>query len=262
MSFQNFAENHGLIIDKLSIDRWMRVPTTDHPNKKNGSYKYVGDAGWVQNHATMDQPIMWRSDIPMKSEDIKKRQAKSNDERLARQKKASAKAGYIMKSAVKECHPYLASKGFPNEVGYVYNGLIAIPMRVDGNLVGCQLIDAGGEKKFLSGQITKGASAVFDNKGMDIVVEGYATALSIRRAMKFLRKRYKIHVAFSASNLQVIAGNLEECLVIADNDPVGIKSAMSTGKKVWIPDTEGEDANDCEMRVGTEQFSVMLCASL
>ena len=262
MNFERFAEIHGLIINQLTMDRWVRVPTVDHPHKKNGSYKYVGDAGWVQNHATMEQPIMWRDSYQPTAEEINQRRAKAKDDREERQKKASSKAGYIMKTAVVGKHPYLAKKGFPDEKGYVYNGLLVIPMRVAGNLVGCQLIDESGSKRFLSGQITKGASAVFDNKGVDIVVEGYATALSVRRAMKLLRKRYKIHVAFSANNIPVIANGLQRCLIVADNDPVGIKSAQSTGKPVWFSDTDGEDANDYELRVGTDKFSVVLSARL
>jgi putative DNA primase/helicase len=99
---------------------------------------------------------------------------------------------------------------------------------------------------------------VFENKGVDIICEGYATALSIRRAMKLLRKRYTIHVAFSAGNVTTLAKQIGKCVIVADNDPVGIKTAKATGKKYWVSDVEGEDANDCEMRLGTEQFSLIL----
>ena len=190
MNFERFAELHGLIINHLSMDRWIRVPTTDHPHKKNGSYKFAGTVGWVQNFATMEEPVMWKDkNARVDMSVIRQNKKKSDEDRVARQQKASAKAGFIMKSAVKGTHPYLAKKGFAEEKGYIWNDLLVIPMRIDGSLVGCQLIDKDGTKKFLSGQITKGASAVFENKGLDIICEGYATALSVRMVMKFLRKR-------------------------------------------------------------------------
>ena len=259
MNFERFAEIHGLIINHLSMDRWIRVPTVDHPHKKNGSYKFAGNVGWVQNFATMEEPVMWKDkNARVDMSVIKQNKQKSDADRVARQKKASAKAGFIMKSAVKGTHPYLAKKGFPEEKGYIWNDLLVIPMRIDGSLVGCQLIDNDGNKKFLTGQITKGASAVFENKGLDIICEGYATALSVRRVMKLLRKRYTIHVAFSAGNIQTLSKTIKKFIVIADNDSVGIKTAKQTGKPYWVSDVEGEDFNDAEQRLGTEVLSLQL----
>ena len=87
--------------------------------------------------------------------------------------------------------------------------------------------------------------------------EGYATALSVRRVMRFLNKRYTIHVAFSASNMANIARNLD-CFVIADNDDAGLNIAKVIGKPYWVSDVAGEDFNDAEQRLGTEALSLML----
>ena len=38
MNFEQFAEMHGLIIRRLMLDKWVRVPTLDHPKKMNGAY--------------------------------------------------------------------------------------------------------------------------------------------------------------------------------------------------------------------------------
>ena len=130
---------------------------------------------------------------------------------------------------------------------YVWNSLMLVPMRIDGKLVGCQLIDQEGNKKFLRGQITKGASLTIDNKGRDILVEGYATGLSVREVLKEAKKRYKIHVCFSASNMLGIAKGLKNPLVIADNDKIGIQTAQKIGQH-WISDIEGEDFNDAHQR--------------
>jgi hypothetical protein len=80
--------------------------------------------------------------------------------------------------------------------------------------------------------------------------------------MKFLRKRYTIHVAFSAGNISNLAKRLDKCVIVADHDAVGIKTAKSTGKKYWISDVDGEDFNDYESRVGTEQASLTLSSIL
>jgi putative DNA primase/helicase len=257
MNFERFAEIHGLIISGLILDRWVRVPTTDHPHKKNGAYFFDGRTGAVQNWATHEKPVPWKSDTVEKVDDAwKEKKRKAEEQRAVRQGKASKKAGWIMHNCKTEMHPYLTRKGFDDIKGYVWNNLFVIPMRVGTDLVGCQLIDAMGNKKFLSGQITKGASAIFDAKGMDIVCEGYATALSIRRVMKKLGKRYKIHVAFSAGNIPEIAKGLD-CIIVADHDPMGIKMAKSTGKPYWVSPMDKEDFNDAEMRLGTDALAVL-----
>lgn len=263
MNFERFAEMHGLIIHSLTLDKWVRVSTTSHPHKKNGAYIYDGRTGAVQNWAIHEKPVSWRANGDIKPDPMWRQKKDSADaSRAERQANASKKAGWILNNAVKTTHPYLDKKGFSDEKGYVWNDLLVIPMRIDGNLVGCQLIDKEGNKKFLSGQITKGASAVFDNKGLDIICEGYATALSIRRAMKSIKKRYTIHVAFSAGNISSIAKGIKKCVVVADHDPIGIKTAKATGKKYWVSDMDGEDFNDFEVRVGTEQASLSLSSTL
>ena len=125
-------------------------------------------------------------------------------------------------------------------------------MRIKGSLVGVQLINDKGEKKFLNGQRTKGASFAIDAKGIPIFCEGYATALSVRAIMKLIKIRYTIHVCFSAGNIEAVANGIEGGIVIADNDPngVGEKAARNTGKPYWLSDSIGEDFNDYHVRVG------------
>ena len=150
-----------------------------------------------------------------------------------------------MTSAVQAEHPYLEKKGFSK--GLVWNSLLVVPMRIDGDLVGCQLITPDGDKKFLTGQLTKGASLTIDNKGRDILVEGLATGLSVRQVLKEHNKRYTIHICFSASNMLEIAKGKHNPLVIADHDEIGIKTAQKIGQ-YWLSDTEGEDFNDAHQR--------------
>jgi len=250
MNFESFAEKHGLIIDHLVHDKWTRCRTVDKPNKKNGSYIFDGVTGAVQNWAIHEKPIAFRGKHDP-SQVIRK--PKITIDIVKNQTRATNKAAFILNNAVKKTHPYLEKKGFPGEKGWVWNDLLVIPMRINGDLVGCQLIDPEGNKKFLSGQKTKTASAIFDNKGQVILCEGYATALSIRRALKTIKTRYKIVVCFSASNLGELSKTYPDSFIVADHDPIGIKIAKQSSRPYWVSPNEGEDFNDYELRVGAEK---------
>jgi putative DNA primase/helicase len=257
MRFDDFARSHGLIVESITPDKWMATRTEDHPNKRNGRYKYLGDVGWVQNWATMESPSMWRSDekgatvFRIKSDDKERRDA---------MQKAASKAAWILNQTSLAAHPYLVRKGFAEERGNVWDvdgkQILVIPMRANGKLVGCQMIEK--EKRFLSGQKSKGASFVIDAKGFPLFCEGYATGLSVRAAMKAMNIRYTIHICFSASNLIHIAKAIPGGMVVADSDPVGEKSAVETGKPFWLSDTTGEDFNDFHVRVGLFRASQSL----
>jgi putative DNA primase/helicase len=229
------------------IDKWTRVKTLDKPTKKNGAYVFDGHGGAVINFATMEKHAIYRSDQPHIID--YERINRQNADREKRQQEAKKKAAYILNHAVPSQHPYLERKGFTDK-GYVWKDLLVIPMRINSALVGLQMIRPDGNKRFLSGQITKGASLVIDNKGRDILVEGYATGLSVRRALKELKVRYKIHVCFSASNMLEIAKGLDKPLVIADNDPVGVSTAKKIASCYWVGEA-GEDFNDFELRLGS-----------
>ena len=251
MTFLDFAQSCGLIIEHVEIDKWCRVPTVDHPRKRNGSYKFVGEVGWVQNFATMETPVFWKTDKPVKPDpEWISRRKKTESDLAAKQTQAANKAASILNSAETLPHPYLLSKGFPEGKGYVWRGVLVVPMRIRGSLVGCQLIQPDGTKRFLSGQKTKGAGLRIDAKGREIICEGFATALSVRRAMKHLGERYSITVAFSAGNMVEVAKEIRSPLVVADNDAAGRGAAEKIGGRLWLGN-EGEDFNDCEQSIGT-----------
>lgn len=262
MNFQQFAEQHGLMIDSLILDRWVRVPTVDHPKKRNGAYIWDGREGALINFAVHDKHVLYRSDEPWKPDPqaaAKRRQMEQ--ERLKRQASAANKAAWILNQASLMQHPYLIRKGFEDK-GYVWRGSLVLPMRVADKLVGCQLIDADGIKRFLSGQVTKGASLMLNNKGQNILVEGFATGLSVRRVLRHLRQRYCIHVCFSAGNMIEVARGMDNPLVIADHDPTGIRAAKKISSRVWLDGEPGEDFNDAEMRLGTPAAAVTLAQLL
>lgn len=273
MDFLTYCRLHDILIDHLPpMGVWRRYPTTDHPNRRNGAVKFMGDHGFVQNWAINLEVEVWKSDSPTSFDRNKlMRDVRSAElKKLDAQRDAARNAATILKSCRFGKHDYLKAKGFDDEEGniFVRDGvhLLAIPMRVDGSLVGCQLIDPEGGKKFLYGQRTSGATFTFDNKGEHYLCEGYATALSLRHALKSLKKRYTLHVCFSAGNMKKVAEALkpDSGYVIADNDESGTgeRVAKEIGWKYWMSDVTGEDANDAHRRLGLFKFSQSLTRSL
>lgn len=277
MIFEDFARLHGVLIDRLQVDsKWHRVPTDDHPRKKNGAYRHAGAWGHVQNHSTMTEPALWEPD----SDEVAKIDHAAIAARARQaalqihqgQATAAKRAGWILSQCELETHPYLTAKGFQEERGNVWvdekagDRKLCIPMRIDGHVVGLQTISDrdGFDKRFLFGQRTSDASFVIEAKGPKYYCEGYATALSARLALKALCQRYTVFVCFSAANLSRLAKNHGTGLVIADNDKSGTgqRVAIESGLPYWISDLEGEDFNDFWRRVGTFAASQSLRAVL
>lgn len=255
MNFEQFASAHGLIINHVDFGKWVRTQTTDKPGHKNGAYKHMGDVAFVQNHATMPEVACWfpgkDSDIKIDRAEIARIQARANRQIENNRNSAAHKAAEIMRSAKYEQHAYLDSKGFPDARGLVYypdekTNLLVIPMRVGSHVVGCQLIDINGGKKFLFGQRCSGAEYVIGGAGVDIWCEGYATGLSINTVMAANKARCCIHICFSAGNMEAMAKASGKGFVIADNDVSGTgeKSAKATGLPYFMPPDIGSDFND------------------
>ncbi len=186
-------------------------------------------------------------------------------ERQQAQQKAAKKAAWIMHQCKPEKHAYLHSKGWPELQGMVWrpsedSNLLCIPMRIDDHLVGVQMIDKTGQKKFLSGQQTSRAEYVISNPGIGAkrwFVEGYATGLSLRDCLKKNGARYIIHITFSAGNMAKLADIYGAGIIIADNDQSGTgeRIAKASGLPYWISEVQGEDFNDAHKRMGLFQLS-------
>jgi len=272
MDFIQFARSHGILINDLPpLGVWKRYPTEDHPRSKNGAVKYMGEVGFVQNHATSTVVSIWKPDSPITAK-VKSTYLASirnaEDEQKKKQHQAMQRAVGMLNGSGMSTHPYLEAKGFKDEQGNVLwqdgKPVLLIPMRVGGSLVGLQQIDEDGGKKFLYGQRTSNAVFTFDNKGMNVLCEGYATALSVRLAFKQMKQRYTLHVCFSAGNMAKVAAGLEAGLLIADNDASGTgqRVAEESGWKYWLSDRVGEDANDTHRRIGLFQFTQSLTQSM
>lgn len=284
MDFITFARLHGVIIDHLPpAGQWKRLPTDDHPKKRNGAVKFMGDHGFVQNHATMVNVAMWQPDRDDQAPQIDhaavaRSIAAQEKKRAEDQKRAASKAAWILGQCTSESHEYLVAGGFPdvmanvwrrqNDDGEGHTKLLVVPMRVDGHLVGCQLINEDGTKKFLSGQRTRDAVFVFDNRGPPILTEGYRKALAVRKVLVSLKQRYRLIVCFSAFNMATVAKALPESFLIADNDAptvnapeaggMGLKVARESGCRYWIGEEQGLDFDKYLRNVGVFRASQAL----
>ncbi len=172
----------------------------------------------------------------------------------------------MLKRAALDSHPYLASKGFTTEKGFVLNGELLIPMR-EFTRYRCvnslQRISADGTKLFLPGGKAKGSvyfiGPLVANERW--LVEGYATGLSVRAALQELHRIAQVIVCFSAGNLSHV-GRLARrpAFVFADNDEsgAGAKAAEETGLPWTMPPQVGEDANDYAQRLGTRALAKLI----
>ena len=271
MDFLTYCKAQGILIDHLPpVGVWRRYPTESHPHKRNGAVKYMIDHGFTQDWANNLEVEVWKSDKPEEFDRSKlMRDVKAaEDKKRQLQREAAGKAAWILKQCQHGHHQYLIDKGYPDEVVNVWakdgTKTMVIPMRVDGHLVGVQLIDEAGVKKFLYGQRTSGATFSFDNKGVNILCEGYATALAIRKALKNMKRRYTLHVCFSAGNMVKVAASLSSGFVVADNDASGTgeRVAKEIGWPYWMSETVGEDADDALKRLGLFKFSQSLVKSM
>lgn len=260
MHFADFAAAHGLIIRSLNDDgRTHRVPTEDHPKKRNGAYMYDGHSGWVQNWAVHEKAIAWRpdrNDVRPVAVPKRDRAAEARDE-ARRRARARAEAADVVKRSDYSTHPYLARKGFPVERGLVdTDGRLVVPMRdvaEYSRINSIQWINDAGEKKFLPGGAAKGSIFTMGVGREQWLVEGFATGLSVREALRALHRPARVVVCFSAGNLQHVAAQLGGArFVMADNDKsgTGCRVATATGLPWAMPPEEGDDANDFHQSAG------------
>ena len=217
--------------------------------------------------ATGTKPIWWQDpDAKPLSEEEKrewfKLRAKGAEELKQRYQKAAAQAEEAFSKAQLDSHPYLTEKGFPNEFGLVIEETLLIPMRnLETNKTqGYQAIKKDGdrwEKKMLYGMKAKGAVLSLGPRMSEVwLVEGYATALSVRAALRQAQIIAGVICCFSANNLvetaKVLNSNPVNAFVFADNDQskTGEEAAIESFCPWTMADTVGWDANDLHQKEG------------
>lgn len=266
IDFISFALANGVLIERLEPDcnRIRRCATVDHPKSKNGAFFFDGVRGWVMSWEISDKVSWWNSDKKSEWTEAdkrawaQKRRAAETSKDLARAN-ASNHAATLIKQAQRATHPYLIEKGHPDALGLTLDDALLVPMRDAQNdkLLGVQtirLVDNSWNKKMLSGMRAKGAVFVLGNRKarQSILVEGFATALSVEAAVRMMRIDAAVVCCFSSSNLVHVAPMFPRSIIFADNDESGTgeRAAKQAEKPYCMSDVIGEDANDLHVREG------------
>ncbi|CAB5220038.1 hypothetical protein UFOVP239_36 [uncultured Caudovirales phage] len=275
MRFVDFARVHGVEIDPSRLyasEKIKRCGTVEKSRSLNGAYFWDGERGWVMNWSA-EAKVIWYEDPhakPWTDEEkrawAQKRSQAASDQEQAYEK-AAAQAYVRLKSAKLEPHGYLQFKGFKDEKGLVLEGRLLVPMRNarTNALQGYQAIFWDGdarkyEKKMMPGMRARNAVLYLGSRGVEEtwIVEGFATGLSLRHALRSVGLAASVVVAFSASNLVQVADQIPgRRFVFADHDEskTGEKAARETGLPWCMADETGWDANDLHTKTGL--FSVV-----
>jgi putative DNA primase/helicase len=142
--------------------------------------------------------------------------------------------------------PYLTGKGLLNTVPlftansplivggatFGHDSMILPVHKITGELVGAQLINAGGEKRLLPGsQMTEAFIAVNQSHSAStiIITEGYATALTLSQIANGM-----VVAAMSANNLRSVARVMrnkypESCIILAGDHDLHSDGSANTG---------------------------------
>ena len=187
-------------------------------------------------------------------------------------------------------HPYLAAKGFPDEMGLVVEDLrplipnhdlghavaralpdgdgpwLIVPGRIGPRITTIQIIAPDGAKKnILRGKMSGAAHRIATGRET-WVCEGIATALSVRAALRLLGRSATVLSAFSAANVSKVARANRGAVIAADNDKpleqlgglgTGEFYARATGLRWLMPPAMG-DFNDMHQSDGLRAVALAL----
>jgi len=208
---------------------------------------------------------MSREELAAKRAESERRAAAAEAERQASYARVRALSEAFLSKATRCKHPYLARKGFPNVWVPVRGNLIVLAMRDlrTDELWNIQKIDPEGGKFYQRDGRAKGLVLRMPfGTGPRVYVEGFATGLSVRAAMKAAEIEGSVVVTFSAGNLAYVAREEAHPLgfVVADNDAkgAGLKAAKDSGLRYWMPPDTGTDANDFHAAYGLANLKLEL----
>lgn len=245
--FIEFCRAHGVIIDHTPpVGRWCRYKTTDKPKRRNGAVKYLGDVGFVQNHALQTGVAIWRADRP--SDPIEQQRRRSEQRQLrSAEARQQAQAIWNARKVFQRCaplrggHPYLEAKGLTMDgcaglrVGTVEDvrslmqwdrnyedddaTILMVPAYKGTNLVSVQMIWPDGRKLYARYCPMQGATFMLRRPGAAITAhcEGLATGLAVFQSVPLAN----VVVYFDLGNMVRTAPTLDITgmqVVCADND--------------------------------------------
>lgn len=282
-AIQQACDTVGIAPPKArAFNRWLPADAIGKNGKGDGRVILDDDHVFACNWQTGSKVTVWlkeeRTPEDRKRVAVRRQQRQTEDEHRAR--RAADQAARLIDAARLGSHPYLISKGFPQEraltvhekqvrqiVGdYIVVGLraIVVPARIGQQLTGVQLIWEDGTKKFLFGGIMGGASHRLASGADTWLCEGFATGLSLRAALRGLNRTDQVLVCFSASNIAKVAGVTHgRRFIAADHDAApaanpdqfgglgaGEFFARATQLPHLMPADVGDDVNDVHVRDG------------
>lgn len=200
----------------------------------------------------------------------------------------------IVHSCRDDVHPYLEAKGFPDEKAKVHDDprsllprnelgellasamptsdqpMLIVPGWIGDKISTVQFVTEGGEKKNILFGAMSGASYRIATSprnaqnGKEIVCEGFATALSVRAAIRMLNIPATIRSAFSASNAAKVACAIPAAWIAADHDkPIEHLDGLGTGEFYarksgckWTMPVSLGDFNDFHMERGLRSVAL------
>jgi len=287
-TFQDILSGKGLLPSEIIADgKLRRCPTIAKPHKQNGAYIAHLDTPatlWWCNWETSEQGSFSEAEERTLSLEEKKalqqRQTAIKRQReieFAKRQEAAAQAAQSELNASALCspeHPYLRRKGVPPlaDIRQDGNGMLLVPVKdASGNAQSLQRISPDGEKRFLTGgKVHGGYFVIQGNPEKPLAIcEGYATGASIHLACE-----YTVYVAFSASNLPVVAGIARSrfpgkaMLICGDNDEAGRskgrEAAQAAQARLVLPSFSagaGKDFNDLHQGEGLQEVRRQLESS-
>lgn len=271
---------------RIDMGKWVKSDVAGKGASGKGDGRLICDEAraTAMNWCTGESVTVWLNEERTPEEKRRYAEKRQDEQRLERDRSlAAAKtAEAIIAAAQPGAHSYLARKGFPAErpliigaedvarIGGAYlvpdGGIAAIvvPARIGNRIASCQLIWSDGSKKFIYGGLMGGASHRISSGADTWLVEGYATGLSLRAALKGLNRRDTVLVCFSAANIAKVAATVQgRKWVCADHDAppkakpdqfgglgAGEFYARQAGCRYIMPSAVGMDINDMHQDAG------------
>lgn len=268
----------------VAYGRWIKTNTLSGRNGQGDGRLLINDAAvTAYNWQTGEKCTLWLKDIssPVVRRQVRQDMAEIEEKRRKKAEQAAAIATRMVEAATMQTHPYLARKGFPDELALVLDAAsiraivgkysdyllvdggeqaIVMPARKGKVIASVQLIWESGEKKFLANGSTAGAFHRIATGKECWLCEGIATGLSLMAVLKSLHLSPTVLCCFSASNVARVASNAQgRVYIAADHDKpleqfgglgAGEYYARRSGAPYFMPPTIGEDFNDMHQREG------------
>lgn len=275
--------------------RWIRTDTYERNGKGDAEVMIQEDRRGV---SVVNWQTGQRKTVRVDGSETASTPMRRDPAKEAREAAERAEVALICDAIVRSCrhdlHPYLARKGFPQEMGLVHDNpraclpqsslgdaiarampeaegpFLIVPGRVGKAVTTVQFIAADGSKKNILRGAMSGACHRIATGRETWVCEGIATALSIRAALRFLNRPATVLSAFSAANVAKVAAGIHGAIIAADNDkPLPQLHGKGTGEfhaaasgRVWVMPPSLGDFNDMHQREGLRAVALHLREAL